>query len=147
MTQFSSLCAARKASSVLTGLFSETLLTAVRYSQLKDTAASISHESRLLRKLAALSTKCASDCTLDSLSACSPLVVVCRRWRTLHSSSSQYVPDSLESVSLCRPAATREKHLPGQTCAACVRGRRCVAEPLTSTNNSTVSGQSLRSYK
>lgn len=37
-------------------------------------------------------------------------------------SASKCVPDSPESLSLCRPAATREKHLPRLTCAACVRG-------------------------
>lgn len=60
LTQFFLLCAARKASVMITSLFSETLLTVVCYSQLKDAAASISPESVSSAKRTVLSTKCAT---------------------------------------------------------------------------------------
>lgn len=68
LTQFSLLCAARKASVAITGLFSETLLTAVCYSQLKDAAAGISPESVSSAKRTVLSTKCATGRPAGSLS-------------------------------------------------------------------------------
>lgn len=74
LTLFSLLCAARKAA--ITGLFSETLLTAVCYSQLKDAAASISPESVSSAKRTVLSTKCATGRPAGSLSTAGFFVVL-----------------------------------------------------------------------